>query len=336
MKKINIYLYDNGIYERLRFNSSIVNELRGMFDGGVGDIIVENAGNVKASEWLTDIVNRMEYDKVYKPTNDNMAFSFCAFVVSDNADICECHDDMFEPLLNNALELLNAIHDEASANAVMRDRSRKRLEDNGVIMIDSSSVYADMTVDIAPGVVIHPNVYIYGSTTIDEGSVIHPGCRLTDTKVGKNCTLEFVTARETRILDNVTAGPYVNLRPGTFIESNCRIGDFVEIKNSTIGSGTKVPHLTYVGDADVGERVNIGCGTVFVNYDGKNKHRTHVGNDVFLGCNTNLIAPVNIGNAVYTAAGSTITHDVQDGSLAIARARQVNKEGWLPPKKREG
>lgn len=335
MKKIKIYLYDNGIYERSRFNSSIVNELRRMFNDGIGDIIVENVGNTTASEWLADIATRIECDESYKPVNNACAFSFCVFVVSDHGDICKCHDDMFESMLNNALELLNAVHDEATANAVMRDRSRKRLEEHGVIMIDSSNVYADMTVDIAPGVVIHPNVYIYGNTTIGEGSVIHPGCRLTDTKVGKNCTLEFVTARETRILDNVTAGPYVNLRPGTLIESDCRIGDFVEIKNSTIGSGTKVPHLTYVGDADVGERVNIGCGTVFVNYDGKNKHRTHVGNDVFLGCNTNLIAPVNVGNAVYTAAGSTITHDVPDGNLAIARGRQVNKEGWIPPKKRE-
>ena len=128
--------------------------------------------------------------------------------------------------------------------------------------------------------------------------------------------------------ENTTVGPFAYLRPDTKVGNHCRIGDFVELKNSTIGDGTKVSHLTYVGDSDVGERVNFGCGTVTVNYDGAKKYRTTIGNDVFVGCNSNLVAPVTLSDGAYTAAGSTITDDVPESTLAIARARQVNKDKW--------
>ena len=128
---------------------------------------------------------------------------------------------------------------------------------------------------------------------------------------------------------DTTIGPNAYLRPGTVVGDNCRVGDFVEIKNSTIGSGTKISHLTYVGDATLGERINLGCGVVFVNYDGKNKQRVSVGDDSFIGCNVNLVAPLNIGKRVYIAAGSTVTKDIEDGALCIARERETVKPGWV-------
>lgn len=209
------------------------------------------------------------------------------------------------------------------------------LEDDGVEFIDINSVYIDYGVKIGKGTVIYPNVVIEGQSTIGENCVIGLGCNLRNTKVGNNCSLEYVFATEAQLDDNISVGPFVNLRPNTHIHSNCKIGDFVEVKNSEIGNGTKLPHLSYIGDANVGERVNVGCGSIFVNYDGKNKMRTSVGNDVFVGCNSNLVAPISIGNDVYIAAGSTLTDDVKDGEMAIARARQVNKQGWIPPYMRE-
>ena len=140
--------------------------------------------------------------------------------------------------------------------------------------------------------------------------------------------LNYVFANAARVGDRVTIGPYVNLRPKTDIADGCKIGDFVEVKNSNIGEGTKLPHLSYIGDADVGARVYVGCGCVFANYDCVHKHRTTVGNDVFLGCQTNLVAPVSVGDGAYTAAGSTINKDVPADAMAFARARQENKEGY--------
>lgn len=200
---------------------------------------------------------------------------------------------------------------------------------NGVIIIDPCNTYIDETVKIAPKARIYPNTCLEGTTEIGENTVIHMGCCLKDTVVGANCVLRYVVSDNARVADNVTIGPFVNLRPNTSIAPNCKIGDFVEVKNSNIGTGTKLPHLSYIGDADVGERVNVGCGTVFVNYDGYKKHRTTVGNDVFLGCNTNLVAPVTLHDNTFTAAGTTVTKDVMEGELAVARSRQTNISGWV-------
>ena len=151
---------------------------------------------------------------------------------------------------------------------------------------------------------------------------------LTGCTVGDRTTVNASQGTDSIIGEDTTVGPFAYIRPGCTIGSHCRVGDFVELKNSVIGDGTKISHLTYVGDSDVGKRVNFGCGTVTVNYDGNHKYRTTIGDDVFLGCNTNLIAPVTVEDGAYTAAGSTVTEDVPADSLAIARARQVNKPGW--------
>ena len=146
--------------------------------------------------------------------------------------------------------------------------------------------------------------------------------------MGEGTTINASQVNESTIGSHTTVGPFTYVRPGCTIGDHCRVGDFVEVKNSVIGDGTKISHLTYVGDSDVGQRVNFGCGTVTTNYDGHKKFRCTIGDDVFLGCNTNLIAPVTVGDRAYTAAGSTVTDDVPDGALAIARARQTNKPGW--------
>ena len=138
---------------------------------------------------------------------------------------------------------------------------------------------------------------------------------------------------DSEIKDGADCGPFVRIRANSVVGEHVHIGNFVEIKNSTLGEGTKCAHLTYVGDSDVGKNVNFGCGTVTVNYDGKNKHRCKIGNGAFIGCNTNLVAPVEIGDLAFTAAGSTITDDVPGGALSVARAKQVNKEGWVEKKK---
>ena len=217
----------------------------------------------------------------------------------------------------------------AEAARIMRRRINETHMRNGVTFIDPERTYVDADVRLGYDVTLYPDVVLSGLSRIDDGAVLYPGCRINESHIGKNCVLQAVVANAAVVGDGVTMGPFVNLRPGTHVAPGCKVGDFVEIKNSHIGSGSKVPHLSYVGDADVGERVNVGCGTVFVNYDGYKKHRTTVGDNVFLGCNTNLVAPVTVASDTYIAAGSTVTDDVPEGTMAIARARQINKFGWV-------
>ncbi len=204
----------------------------------------------------------------------------------------------------------------------------KKHQDNGVLFINPDSCYVEETVVIGKNTIVEQNVMLQGDTEISENCVIGMGCKLVNTKVGKNSELLSVVSIDAELGENVLAGPFAYIRPGSKIGNDVKVGDFVEVKNANIDEGTKIAHLTYVGDSDVGKRVNFGCGTVTVNYDGKNKHRCKIGDDVFLGCNTNLVAPVTVGNGAYTAAGSTITDEVPEKCLAIARARQINKQGW--------
>lgn len=217
----------------------------------------------------------------------------------------------------------------AEAEAVMRKRINTKHMDNGVTIIDPSRTYIDAAAEIGCDTILLPGVVIEGNTVIGEDCVIGPDSRLTNTNIGNGVKFQYSTSIDSSVDDNTNVGPYAYIRPNSAIGKNVKIGDFVEIKNSNIGDGTKVSHLTYVGDSDVGERINFGCGTVTVNYDGHNKFRTVIGDDVFIGCNANLVAPVKIGKGSYIAAGSTITDEVPENSLAIARERQVNKSGWV-------
>lgn len=217
----------------------------------------------------------------------------------------------------------------AEAEAVMRNRINRYHMENGVTIIDPSRTYIDTDAVIGCDTVLLPGVVIEGKTVIGEDCVVGPDSRLTDTKLGNGVKFQYSTAIESSVDDNTTVGPYAYIRPNCAIGKNVKIGDFVEVKNSNVGDGTKVSHLTYIGDSDVGERINFGCGTVTVNYDGNKKFRTVIGDDVFIGCNTNLVAPVKVGKGAYIAAGSTITDEVPENCLAIARERQINKTGWV-------
>ena len=212
-------------------------------------------------------------------------------------------------------------------------RKEKELMEAGITIIDPNTTFIEDTVRIGQDTIIRPNTYIEGNTIIGEDCEIGPNVRLTDMKIGNRVKVQFSYCHEAEILDGVTVGPYVHIRPGTTIGENVKIGNFVEVKNSNVGEGTKLPHLQYIGDSDVGSNVNIGCGTVTCNYDGKQKYRTTIGDNAFIGCNTNLVAPVNVESGAYIAAGSTITKDVPKDNLAVARSRQVNIAVWNDKRK---
>lgn len=216
----------------------------------------------------------------------------------------------------------------SEAERLMRQRIARRHQTNGVTIVDPAGTYIEADVKIGADTVIYPGTTLRGGTVIGEDCVIGPSADLADTIIGAGTTIRQSVAESAQLGDGCTVGPFAYLRPGTKLADQVKIGDFVEIKNSEIGAGSKVPHLSYVGDAVVGSGANIGCGTITANYDGYNKSKTVIGDDAFIGSNSNLIAPVTIGNGAYVVAGSTVTQDVADGSVAIARARQVNKEGY--------
>ncbi len=217
----------------------------------------------------------------------------------------------------------------AQAEKIMRERINYKHMTNGVTIIDPANTYIDSDVEIEKDVLIYPGNVLQGKTVIKSGVVLYPNNRIEDSVIEQGAIIQSSVILESVIGENTTVGPYAYIRPESVIGKEVRIGDFVEIKKSTIGDNTKVSHLTYIGDAEVGSNCNFGCGTVVVNYDGKKKHKTKIGNNVFIGCNTNLVSPVELEDNTYTAAGSTITEDVPEGSLAIARAKQINKEGWV-------
>lgn len=223
---------------------------------------------------------------------------------------------------------INSRHQLAEAEAIMRQRILDKLMDQGVTIMDPASTFIEGNVEIGQDTIIYPFTWLEGSTKIGADSIIGPNVRLTNVVVGNSTNLQFVYGHDCIVGSGVTVGPYVHLRPATVISDEVKIGNFVEVKNSNIGRGSKLPHLSYIGDSDIGERVNMGCGTITVNYDGKKKHRTVVEDDAFVGCNSNLVAPVTVGAGSYIGAGSTVTKDVPPDDLGVARARQTNIKGW--------
>lgn len=213
-------------------------------------------------------------------------------------------------------------------NRIAAERILEKHLANGVGFVSTDGVLIGPDVTIGPGSVILPGSILRGSTQVGAGCEIGPNTLLENARVGDETILNSVQAYDCVIHDHVKMGPFVHIRPNSEILSGVKIGDFVEVKNSTIGEKTAVAHLTYVGDSDVGSNVNFGCGVVTVNYDGAKKHRTVIGDNAFIGCNTNLVAPVKIGNTAYTGAGSTITKDVPDGALAVERGKTAIIEGY--------
>ena len=231
-------------------------------------------------------------------------------------------DDYTETLgINSRVQL-------AEAEKILRQRKNFELMNEGVTIIDPATTFIDSEVEIGRDTIIYPNTFIEGNTKIGEDCEIGPSTRLTNMIVGDGVTAHFSYCHDSEICEGVTLGPYVHIRPGSKISRGVKIGNFVEVKNSNVGEGSKLPHLQYIGDCDMGSGCNMGCGTITVNYDGKKKFRTKIGDNVFVGCNSNLVAPVEIESGAYIAAGSTITENVPAKNLAVARARQVNKDNW--------
>jgi bifunctional UDP-N-acetylglucosamine pyrophosphorylase/glucosamine-1-phosphate N-acetyltransferase len=237
---------------------------------------------------------------------------------------------------DNADEIMG-INDRAQlaeASRILRRRINSELMCSGVSLVDPDHTYIDHGVSIGPDTVVHPNCTIGGGAVIGNGCTIESGVSIFDCRIGDDCHIKAGSVLEgAELKADVSVGPMAHLRPGTVLYDHVKVGNFVETKKAVMGEGSKASHLTYLGDAEIGSNVNIGCGTITCNYDGVNKHRTVIGDEVFIGSDVQLVAPVSVGRNSLVAAGTTVTVDVPPDSLAIARTPQVNKVGWRLKKK---
>lgn len=232
-------------------------------------------------------------------------------------------------LMDSELTAVKNLYDWFDLVTTVNMRVLMSYIEKGVRFASFDGILISPFAKIGKGTLIYPNTQIRSGCEIGEDCVIGPTSIVEGSKIGDGCTVNATQIYQSVLEDNVKIGPFCHVRPNSHLCSGVKIGDFVEIKNSTLGKDSHASHLTYIGDSDVGERVNFGCGTVTSNYNGYTKARCVIGDDAFIGCNTNLIAPVEIGKSGYTAAGSTITKDVPDGALGVARARQTNMDGWV-------
>ena len=334
-------------YEAHKASGAAATVLTAVMDNpfGYGRIVRDAQGNVQG---IVEQKDATEEQKLIKEINTGIYCLECPLMFDVLATLT-CNNAQGEYYLTDVLEKLNAAGKKvggvvtedsdmvmginsrkqmAVAEAVMRERILDKLMDSGVTIMDPASTFIEASVKIGRDTIIYPYTWLEGNTVIGEDCEIGPNARFTDVEIGNGCNLHFIYGHECKVMDNVTAGPYVHLRPNTVISSKVKIGNFVEVKNSNIGVGTKLPHLQYIGDSDIGSNVNMGCGCITVNYDSKKKHLTVIGDNAFVGCNTNLVAPVTVEANTYIGAGSTITKDVPENALGIARAKQRNIEGW--------
>ena len=261
-----------------------------------------NNNNEKGEYYITDVIEIL--------SNENKK------VISYSLE-----DSMEIQGVNSKVEL-------ALVSKVLRERKNTALMEEGVILIDPANTYIEDEVKIGRDTTIYPNVTLQGNTEIGENCEILSGTRIIDSKVYDNVRIESSIIEESIVENGVTIGPYAHLRPKSHLKENVHIGNFVETKKSTLEKGVKAGHLTYLGDAHVGEKTNIGAGTITCNYDGKNKFKTEIGKNAFIGSDTMLVAPVNIGDNALIGAGSVITKDVPNDSLGVSRSKQIIKEGW--------
>jgi bifunctional UDP-N-acetylglucosamine pyrophosphorylase/glucosamine-1-phosphate N-acetyltransferase len=239
-------------------------------------------------------------------------------------------------IMGSGMEMtgINTREELYRAGIYMRDRIVRGLMDKGVSFIDAKAAFISPDAQIGADTIIYPNVHIEGKTIIGKSCVIHQGSRITDSIIGDHTIIKDCTVIESStIKDNASIGPFAHIRPGSVIDKGCKVGNFVELKKAILKEGVKASHLSYLGDVEIGRNANIGAGTITCNYDGKNKHKTVIEDNVFIGSDTQLIAPVKIGKGSYIGAGSTITNDVPPHSLGISRVQQKNIVGWA--KKRE-
>jgi bifunctional UDP-N-acetylglucosamine pyrophosphorylase/glucosamine-1-phosphate N-acetyltransferase len=263
--------------------------------------------NAKGEEYLPDVVAILRAD-------------------GHRAGACKVADWVETQGVNDRVQL-------AQARRQLNDRLLERHMRDGVTVIDPQSTWVDVDVTAEPDVVLHPDTRLYGRTHLRAGAEIGPNTTLTDTEVGEDARVLNAVCQDAEIGPEVSVGPFAYLRPGTRLARGAKAGTYVEMKNAIVGEGTKVPHLTYVGDAEIGKGSNIGAACVFVNYDGVEKRRSTVGDHVKVGSDNMIVAPVEIGDGAYTAAGSVIVSDVPPGAMAVARGRQRNIEGWVERKR---
>jgi bifunctional UDP-N-acetylglucosamine pyrophosphorylase/glucosamine-1-phosphate N-acetyltransferase len=263
--------------------------------------------NEQGEEYLTDVVGLLVAG----------GYPVTAYRAPDPVEVLGCND---------RAEL-------ATLRAALRDRINVGWMRSGVSIIDPATTWIDVTVTLGRDATVEPNTHLRGATTIAENAVVGPDTTVVDSVVGAAATVLRAHVVGAEIGERAQVGPYAYLRPGTKLGPKVKIGTYVETKNADVGEGAKVPHLSYVGDASIGEGTNIGAATVFVNYDGVNKHRTVIGSHARTGADNMFVAPVEVGDGAYTAAGSVITQNVPPGALGVARATQRNVEGWVPRKR---
>ncbi|MBO0995491.1 bifunctional UDP-N-acetylglucosamine diphosphorylase/glucosamine-1-phosphate N-acetyltransferase GlmU [Bacillus sp. SD088] len=262
-------------------------------------------------------------------SNDN---SQGEYYLTDVIEILKAKNEVVSAFQTNDFNETMGINDRLAlsrAEKIMRTRINEKHMANGVTIVDPANTYIDTDVEIGMDTIVHPGTVIKGQTVIGDDCQIGPNSELENAIVGSNTNIRQSVVHDSSIGSHVNIGPYAHIRPQSTIHDEVKIGNFVELKKVDFGKGSKASHLSYIGDAEVGSNVNLGCGSITVNYDGKNKFLTKIEDDVFVGCNSNLVAPVTIKKNSYIAAGSTITDDVPEKALSIARARQVNKEDYV-------
>ena len=312
---------------------------------GYGRVIRGETGDV---ERIVEHKDASDEEKTVKEINtgtycfDNEAlFSALKKVNNDNAQQEYYLPDVIE-ILKSQNEKVSAFITEdeketigindrialSHAENIMKIRINEMHLKNGVTIMDPNNTYIGPNVTIEQDVVVYPGTMLMGNTHVETNAIIGPNTEIENCTVGQGTVIKQSVLKDSTIGKEVNVGPFAHIRPETTVGNEVRVGNFVELKKSVIGDNTKVPHLSYIGDANFGENINIGCGTITVNYDGKDKHVTTIEDNSFIGCNSNLVAPVTIKRGSYVAAGSTITDNVPEESLAIARSRQTNKEGY--------
>jgi bifunctional UDP-N-acetylglucosamine pyrophosphorylase/glucosamine-1-phosphate N-acetyltransferase len=231
---------------------------------------------------------------------------------------------------------INSRRELAAVSSIVRHEKATQLMDAGVTIDDPDTAYVDDDVTIGPDTILHPCVFLEGRTTIGSGCEIHSGARIIDSQIGDRVTvLNHSVITGSRVEAGASVGPFAHLRAGSDVREGARVGNFVELKKTVLGAGSKAGHLSYLGDATIGANVNIGAGTITCNYDGAQKHQTVIGDGAFIGSDTQLIAPVTVGNGAYVGSGTTIREDVPEGSLAVSAGKQRNIEGWVDKKNKK-
>lgn len=304
-------------------------------DLGIVEKIVEHKDATEKEQRISEINtgtycfdNKALFEALENVSNDNVQGEY---YLPDVIKILKDADEVVAAYKMESFEESLGVNDRialAEASKLMQRRINENHMRNGVTLVNPENTYIDIDVKIGQDTVIEPGVMLRGKTVIGDDCVVTSGSEIVSSVIGERVHVRNSSIFESKVGDDVQIGPYAHLRPESDIHNHVKIGNYVETKKAVVGEGTKLPHFIYMGDAEIGKNVNVGCGSIAVNYDGKNKAKTIIGDNVFVGCNSNLIAPVKVGDRAFIAAGSTITKDVPEDALGIARVKQDNKLGY--------